>query len=125
MNPVRVLVGLAVSSIAGSLVLWVLIDKLAWGYLKKTQNIEPKPPGVLSIPLGIVERILYTTSFILGAPSWVGIWLVVKVAVQWDRWTGKERATYNVFLIGSALSILFGFIGAWIAIGKLPVLSSP
>ena len=120
----RVLIGMTVSSIGGALVLWVLIDKLAWGYLGK-KGIGPKPPGVLTIPLGIVERVLYTAAFVLGAPSWIGIWLAVKVAVQWDRWKGAERATYNVFLIGSALSILFGFIGSWIALGGTPVLSSP
>jgi len=35
---------------------------------------------------------------------------------------GKESFlnAYNVFLNGKALSVVFGLIGAWIALGKLP-----
>ena len=123
MDPSRVAEGLAVSSLGGALVLWLLIDKLAWGYLER-QGIERKQK-ILTIPLGIVERILYSMAFILGAPGWVGVWLAIKVAVQWDRWKGENRGTYNVFLMGSALSILIAFLGAWIALGEIPTVTSP
>jgi hypothetical protein len=111
-----------ISSIGGALVLWLLIDKIAWGYLARVGGIKPKGKRVLTLPLGILERILYTGVFILGTPSWVAVWLGVKVAVQWDRWKGEDRATYNVFLIGNAMSIIFGFIGAWIALCECPEL---
>lgn len=119
----RVILGMVVSSLGGAIVLLILIDKIAWPYVVKVGKIKPKPPGTLSIPLGIIERILYSSAFMLGAPSWVAVWLGLKVAVQWNRWKGKERATYNIFLIGNAISIVFGFIGSWIAIGMCPVLS--
>lgn len=124
MSGITVLLGIVVSSLGGALVLWVVIDKLAWPYVVKVGKVKPKPPATLSIHLGIIERILYSSAFMLGAPSWVAVWLGVKVAVQWNRWKGEERATYNVFLIGNAISILFGFIGSCIALGKCPGLSS-
>jgi hypothetical protein len=116
----RIVLGFLVSTFGGAFVLWVLIDKAAWPYLSKKQNIPGKPPGVLTLPLGIVERAIYTVALIIGAPEWIAVWLAMKVAVAWRRWQGEERATYNVFLIGNALSVIFGLIGAWIALGQLP-----
>jgi len=116
----RIVFGFFVSTFGGAFVLWLLIDKVAWPYLSKKQNIPGKPIGTLTLSLGIVERILYTTALIIGAPEWIAVWLAMKVAVTWSRWQGKERATYNVFLIGNAISVMFGLIGAWIALGKLP-----
>ena len=116
----RIGFGFFVSTLGGAFVLWLLIDKAAWSYLSRNQNIRRKPPGTLTLPLGIVERGLYTVAVIIGAPEWIAVWLAVKVAVAWSRWQGEERATYNVFLIGNALSVMFGFIGAWIALGHLP-----
>ena len=118
----RVLIGFLVSSVAGAMVLWVLIDRLAWAYLGR-HKVRGKPKAVLTLPLGICERVGYTAAFLLGTPTWIGVWLAIKVAAQWERWKGEERATYNVFLIGNLLSIFFGFLGAWIALGQLPKLA--
>jgi len=104
------------------MVLWVLIDRLAWAYLGR-HKVRGKPKAVLTLPLGICERVGYTAAFLLGTPTWIGVWLAIKVAAQWERWKGEERATYNVFLIGNLLSIFFGFLGAWIALGQLPKLA--
>jgi len=89
--------------------------------------------------LGCVERALYTVSFQLGKPEFIGVWLVLKVAAQWKRWgEDKEygghiiagRAIYNIFLIGNALSIGYAVTGAklieW-CLGRdcLPAISVP
>ena len=116
----RVLIGFAVSMFGGAIVLWLLIEKMAWPYIKKHQNIAGKHPRSLTLPLGIVERGLYTTALLIGAPSWIAVWLALKVAAQWKRWQSDERASYNVFLIGNAISVAFGILGAWIALGSLP-----
>ena len=121
LDPIRVVIGFLVSALGGAAVLWVLIDKLAWPYLGR-DGIPGKPTRTLTLPLGICERVSCTAVFLLGVPAWIGVWLAIKVAAQWQRWTGVERATYNVFLIGNLLSIFFGFIGAWLALGKLPPL---
>lgn len=91
------------------------------GYLIKKENISGKPGAIFTQPLGIIERFLYTAAIIMGLPEWIPIWLGLKVAVSWKRWQDeKQRGTYNIFLIGSALSLIFGFLGVWIALGRLP-----
>ena len=116
----QVILGFLVSTVGGALALWLLIEKLGWNHLKK-YGIERKPSGTLTGILGIVERLLYTTSLMIGVPQWIAVWLALKVAVAWSRWQEKEtRGLYNLFLIGNALSLIFGFIGAWIALGSAP-----
>ncbi len=70
--------------------------------------------------LGYVERTLYTLSWHVGAPQFIVVWLGLKTAVQWHRWqqAGGQlpgRHVYNVFLVGSALSLLYASGGAAVA----------
>lgn len=113
--------GFFVSVFIGSFVLWLVIEKYAWPQLTKKENTSSKPPGALSWLLGIIERILYTFAFIINAHEWVAVWLTLKVAVGWTRWQKGDRSSYNIFLIGSGLSILFGLLGAWIILGHIPI----
>jgi hypothetical protein len=75
-------------------------------------------------PNGIVERLLYTTVFIINQPAFVAVWLALKVASQWKRWDGEERGTYNVFLMGNAFSLIIAYLGAWIVLGRIPLVGS-
>jgi len=63
--------------------------------------------------LGIVERTLYTASTYIGRPEFIGGWLVLKIAGNWQQ--GKDdvdrRALFNAFLSGTGLSLFYGFIG--------------
>jgi hypothetical protein len=119
----RVIWGLGVATVGAAGVLWLLIDQLAWGYLER-KNVKGKGKGkAFTMPLGVVERLLYVAAIIAGEGSWVGVWLGAKVAVSWRRWSEADRAIYNVFLIGNALSILFAVLGAWIVLGHFPRLS--
>jgi hypothetical protein len=78
----------------------------------------------------MVERALYTTSWLAGFPEFVAIWLALKVAGQWDRWKqdvgttlpagasdphsqDAARATYTGYLLGNALSISFALVGGF------------
>lgn len=63
-----------------------------------------------SLNQGYVERLLYTLSWQFGVPAFIGVWLALKVASQWRKWS--EEAGYNIFLIGSGLSVLYGILGA-------------
>ncbi len=119
----RVVIGFFVSSLVGAIVLWFLIEKCAWPYIEK-QGVSKKGKGALTIPLGICERVSYTAAFLLGNPTWIGVWLAIKVAAQWNRWLDENRVTYNVFLIGNLISIFFGYFGAWIALGQLPKITA-
>jgi len=121
MQTIAIIIGYLISTLGGALVLWFLIDKIAWGYLNK-KGIQGKAPGTMTLPMGIVERFLYTTVFIVNQPAFVAVWLALKVAAQWKRWEGEERGTYSVFLIGSALSLIIAYLGAWVALGHVPLL---
>jgi hypothetical protein len=78
--------------------------------------------------VGFVERTLYTASWNVGKPEFIAVWLALKVASQWGRWSngGKGvpgRSIFNVFLVGSGLSILYAVVGAmiikWLRDGNL------
>ena len=114
------LAGFIVATAGGAFVTTVVIDAIAWCYVQRKLSLEKKKAGSLSLPLGIAERSLYFFAFLVGAPSWIGVWLAIKVAVQWHRWPTGERAIYNIFLIGNALSILSALGGACLALGRLP-----
>lgn len=114
-EPGRLLVGFAVSTLGGALVLWYLVERVLWPRSK-----HPRP-RFGTMPLGIIERALYTGALLVGAPGWIPVWLGLKVATHWPGWSNSEsRVTYNIFLIGNALSVAIGFVGAWIAGGRLP-----
>jgi len=118
-----IILGYLFSTIIGAIFLRIVIDNWLWSYIIKEQKIPGKPRAILTLPLGIIERLLYTSAFFLGFPEWVPVWLGLKVAVSWKRWQKEEeRGIYNIFLIGNALSLIFGFVGAWIALGQLPIL---
>jgi hypothetical protein len=75
--------------------------------------------------VGLVERPLYVAAFLANEPAFVGIWLGLKVAGGWKGWqediqpndhTKKKipgRTIFNVMLIGSALSLAYGWVGAY------------
>ena len=63
-----------------------------------------------------MERALYTLGLFSGFPHWIPFWIGVKVASI--RREGPVH--YNMFLIGNLLSLFFGFLGAWIALGEFP-----
>lgn len=119
MKPTYVFCGYAVSIVAGAIILWLLIDK----FLRPHFEVTKKVPPALSVALGVVERLLYTTAFLMKAPAFVAVWLAFKVAAKWKEQEAWERSNYIVFLIGSGLSIAIAFLGAWICVGaKLSLL---
>lgn len=84
--------------------------------------------------VGLIERFLYTASWQTGYPGFIGVWLVLKAAGGWKYWTedrpiddnedqpiGDEnkkkipgRSNYNIFLIGTGVSVAYGILGALI-----------
>jgi len=75
----------------------------------------------------MVERFLYTAALYWGGYQWVGVWLGIKVIARWQATEKEEKSrrkagSLDVWLIGNALSLAFGFGGAWIAVGHAPLL---
>lgn len=120
----RIILGFALSIIGGDLVLHRLIDEWLWpNYYGKLGEKKKAPERPLTRQVGWLERLLYTGALYVGAWQWIGIWLAMKVAIRWRSWP-KDRPhgeSDNIWVIGTGLSILFGFLGAWVALGHLPL----
>lgn len=122
----RFLVGYAISLLVGHIALWLIVDKWMWTSLTRHHSGDVRfehNRNVFTWAVGIVERTLYTTSFLIGAWQLVGIWLALKATVRWRK--GAESpgtGSDNVWLIGSGVSLLIAFVGAWVAAGHVPCL---
>jgi hypothetical protein len=65
--------------------------------------------------VGILERIIYTSSIIFGVQSFIPIWLGVKIISQWKKGEIENgRAMFNIYLIGTGLSLAYGSAGGQI-----------
>jgi hypothetical protein len=119
----RVILGFAFSMLGGDLVIRPLMGRI-WLFLRKHSAV-PKDRstrhGALSLPLGILERGLYTGALMVGAWQVVGAWLVLKTAAKWKKME-EHKGADNAWLIGNGLSLLFGFFGAWIGLWRLPTI---
>lgn len=118
----QVILGYLVSTLGGCIVMWFLHEKWVWRLAGKAHGQSLKKVARLSWVVGVVERILYTASLFLGAWPLIGVWLAIKVVARWQSSaeTTKGPDSDNIWLIGTALSLMMGFFGAWIALGHLP-----
>ena len=119
---IAVAVGYGFALVIGNWCLVFVMDKL-WQKTGASRAVFREPSLAARLPqlVGLVERSLYVASFQVGKPEFIAVWLALKVAGQWKRWEdggtadGVEisgRLVYNLFLIGSGLSVAFGAVGA-------------
>jgi len=105
--------------LAGWPIKWVLKDM--WTDLVQ-QPQDPKSSNIdYAGKVGFIERSLYIGSILAGKPEFIGVWLVLKVAGRiWEKENvhrkddtpAVSRDIFQVFLIGSALSMMYAVIGA-------------
>ena len=117
----RVLLGFAVSVFGGDIVIRPLVTWM-WRWIAKHGDLPgdlTKKKGTLSMPLGMLERALYTGALMVGMWQLIAGWFVLKVSAKW-KVPYTYRGADNVWLIGSGLSLIFAFIGAWIILGHIP-----
>jgi len=125
----RVIAGFTFSVLLGHVVLWVLIEKTLWPYVRSNHVSEPEHHrSRLSWMVGVLERAIYTGALMLPGSGiqLIAGFLAVKVAARWHGSSGP-RATAdsdNIWIIGTWLSVLFGVAGAWIALGHMPPISN-
>jgi hypothetical protein len=129
MNVWRLIAGYGFSIVVGHLALWSLIEKTLWPYVQKDHPPDPNHHKArLSWLVGILERAIYTSALMVPGSGiqLIAGFLAVKVAARWHGSSGP-RATVdsdNIWIIGTWLSVLFGAVGAWIALGHLPALAN-
>lgn len=123
MNTCQIIWGFLFSTIGGAIILWLLIG---WPMKSRIDKLNAEnngnllePPGITLCLLGIMERGLYTAALLLNVPQWIALWLGIKTALKWKSYTGP-RQLHDLSLIGTGLSVLFGVLGAWIALGRVP-----
>lgn len=98
-----------------------LLSREALHKIGMPRDAKPDPSGAnadsdamanpwTAVYVGVVERILYVASLQLAAPEFIGIWLALKVAGGWKRWS-ERRQIFQVFLIGSGFSVLYSVVG--------------
>ncbi len=90
--------------------------------LRRPNSGDAKNKPRLAPIVGFVERTLFVASWQLDAKEFIAVWLALKVAGQWSQWgTGRilddgtrvhGRLMYNMFLIGTGLSIAYAVVGA-------------
>lgn len=110
--------GLLVSTMGGLVANLFILDWWLWPYYEKKYSEDKgklnfRTDRLIVRILGFFERALYTISIIMCLPQWIAVWLTLKTAVAWVGWQNDTHRKYNLFLIGNAVSILFGIIGAY------------
>jgi hypothetical protein len=129
MNGLRLIAGFVFSIVVGHFVLWSLIEKTLWPYVRRHHPPDPDHyKSRLSWLVGILERTIYTGAFLLPGTGiqLVAGFLALKVASRWHSSSGPRSTvdSDNIWIIGSCLSVVFGLAGAWIALGRMPALAN-
>lgn len=96
----------------GVVIAHFLIKKVTVQLWKTVNENYKRSDGTLSMVQGFVERTLYIIAFQIEKPEFVGVWVALKVASQWKKWS--EKTGYNIFLTGSGLSIIYALVGAYL-----------
>jgi hypothetical protein len=126
---------------------FVLIDVIVGalvvsGIVRFVQWLGPvarRPPEYRRVALvvGMVERVMYTASILLGRPEFVAVWLAIKSVGEWRSEPGELPVIgpsteadvgvpkeYVVFLIGAASSVLVGVVTGLLVQQLVPPLPS-
>lgn len=60
--------------------------------------------------IGMAERALYVFAWYFGQLEFIAVWLALKAVMEWKESTDakgpKMRARFNLFVLGTALSLL-------------------
>ena len=82
----------------------------------RTDQLDPLQPDRSwhNGAVGIVERTIYTSAILLDHPEFAAVWLAFKTASSLNLWKDK-RSAFNLWLVGSGLSVSFGVAGGLLA----------
>ncbi|MCH7999150.1 MAG: hypothetical protein IIA91_06695 [Chloroflexi bacterium] len=103
------LVAFAVAILGGHLAGFLISASLRLWVIEGRNPEGPGPEPVTPALVGAIERAFYVYALYVGFPEAIAVWMALKAV---GRWQTKERAQFNAFLIGSAVSLAFGVLGA-------------
>src|ERR1700691_4560521 len=104
--------------------LWVwLLDRWIAKY-RESDEKEVSRAWWMPMTMGFFERIIYTILIgcsVSGAAGFIGAWVTIKAVGGWAKWAKDDskytRAVFNVGLLGSALSAIFGIAAGLFLLG--------
>ena len=102
--------GYFISVICGSFIIRVIMRILKYKIPNKDVTI-----GTFTLLLGPLEAFAFTTAWAFKHPSFIAIWLGIKMAGRWGKKEKPdEKGEINTFLIGNLLNICFSIIAGQI-----------
>jgi|CXWL01.1.fsa_nt_gi hypothetical protein len=101
-NILITIVGYIISLLGGYLIINPIVIKLWKQYIpSRLQH------GNLSAVVGVLDRFLFTTAFLMGRAEFIAIWLAFKLAGEWNPGkTELDRALHFIYLIGNGISVI-------------------
>lgn len=95
-------VGYILSLGLGHLIAYQAVTRL-WKRYLPTVDEQVFLPAIV----GVMDRFLFTTSYLLGVKEFIAVWLAIKLAGQWTPTkTDIDRPLYHIFLIGNGLNVI-------------------
>ena len=110
------ILGYLLSMAVGPLLLWSTIAGFS-----EEERLGRKRRSLI-ILAGIADGAIYTTLFIVNQPAFVAVWLAFKIAAVWMKTDREERSNSSLFMIGNAVSLVIAYIGAWVALARMPLM---
>lgn len=106
-------------------IMYALMIGVSWVTISPFLQTLAKFHGVKTTPwlsrfVGATEEMLYVTVLLIGQPTFVAAWLVVKAVGQRAGSDEVEAKGYSIYLIGTALSVMLAFLAAVIMQALLP-----
>lgn len=86
------------------------VVKKMWSILQiETNESKLKSRLWQGVVTGAIDRALFVIALLMGKPDFIALWLGLKTVSQYKRWSEDEtgRATFNIFLAGNGLSLLY------------------
>ena len=84
-NDVRLILGFLISTVGGHYCIAILM-KLFGNYLNKHNINYPKnQQHTLKMPVGMLERLLYSIAIYKGGYAFIPVWLIFKVSIKWNN----------------------------------------
>lgn len=109
--------------IIGHFFIDIVVDKL-WrlsGWKDKSDELT-RPKNWQSGIVGVVERTLIVSAFLVGWPQFIALWFALRIGGSYRDWSEGRKdyaghkkiegpAIFNIFLIGTGLSLGYAFVG--------------